>query len=132
MPPPGRDGSTERQRITLTEIRRTVAARGYPPSVREIGEVVGLTSPSSVNYQLKALERKGYIRRDPHRPRALEGSCCRTSLTTPAVATTGPLPIRTAGRADRGRRSDSWPRSRWRVLFPLPAELVGDGELFPA
>ena len=70
--PAGADGLTERQRRILEEIKHAVETRGYPPSVREIGEVVGLTSPSSVNYQLKVLERKGYLRRDPHRPRALE------------------------------------------------------------
>ena len=68
----GPDGLTARQRRILNEIKHAVETRGYPPSVREIGEVVGLTSPSSVNYQLKALERKGFLRRDPNRPRAIE------------------------------------------------------------
>ena len=63
---------TVRQRRVLEVIRNSVDRRGYPPSLREIGEWVGLTSPSSVAHQLAALERKGYIRRDPNRPRAME------------------------------------------------------------
>ena len=66
------DGLTVRQRRVLEVIRNSVDRRGYPPSLREIGEAVGLTSPSSVAHQLAALERKGYLRKDPNRPRALE------------------------------------------------------------
>ena len=65
-------GLTVRQRRVLEVIRNSVDRRGYPPSLREIGEWVGLTSPSSVAHQLAALERKGFIRRDPNRPRAME------------------------------------------------------------
>lgn len=61
-----------RQQRVLEVIRDAVDQRGYPPSLREIGEAVGLTSPSSVAHQLKMLERKGYLRRDPNRPRAIE------------------------------------------------------------
>ena len=68
----GSDGLTVRQRKVLEVIRDAVAARGYPPSVREIGEAVGLTSPSSVAHQLRSLEQKGFLRRDPNRPRAIE------------------------------------------------------------
>jgi repressor LexA len=63
---------TARQRRILEFIRDWVERYGYPPSVREIGEAVGLVSPSSVAYQLKALETKGYLRRDPNRPRAVD------------------------------------------------------------
>src|SRR5690625_6378693 len=66
------DGLTGRQRLVLECIRSSVAERGYPPSMREIGAAVGLTSPSSVKHQLVALERKGFLRRDPNRPRAIE------------------------------------------------------------
>jgi repressor LexA len=66
------DGLTERQRRVLEVIRNSVDRRGYPPSLREIGEAVGLTSPSSVAHQLATLERKGFLRRDPNRPRAIE------------------------------------------------------------
>ena len=63
---------TTRQRRILEVIRDAVADRGYPPSIREIGEAVGLTSTSSVHSQLEALQRKGFIRRDPTKPRAIE------------------------------------------------------------
>ncbi len=72
---PGSGNSPElsaRQSRVLEVIRDAVDQRGYPPSLREIGEAVGLTSPSSVAHQLKMLERKGYLRRDPNRPRAIE------------------------------------------------------------
>ncbi|MFZ1362107.1 MAG: transcriptional repressor LexA [Candidatus Nanopelagicales bacterium] len=67
-----KDKLTKRQQGILDVIRAAVDERGYPPSVREIGEAVGLTSPSSVAHQLRTLEQKGYLRRDPNRPRALE------------------------------------------------------------
>ena len=56
----------------LDVIRASVTTRGYPPSIREIGDAVGLTSTSSVAHQLRTLERKGYLRRDPNRPRAVD------------------------------------------------------------
>jgi repressor LexA len=65
-------GLTQRQRMVLEVIRDSVQRRGYPPSMREIGEAVGLTSTSSVSHQLRALQRKGFLRRDPNRPRAVE------------------------------------------------------------
>ena len=65
-------GLTERQRTILDVIRASVSSRGYPPSIREIGDAVGLTSTSSVAHQLRTLERKGYLRRDPNRPRAVD------------------------------------------------------------
>ena len=70
--PPDASGLTPRQRRVLDVIRQALDDRGYPPSVREIGERVGLTSSSSVAHQLKSLEAKGFLRRDPNRPRALE------------------------------------------------------------
>ena len=69
---PSSDRLTPRQRRVLETIRSSVEARGYPPTMREIGESVGLASPSSVKHQLTTLERKGYLRRDPNRPRAIE------------------------------------------------------------
>jgi repressor LexA len=65
-------GLTPRQRRILEFIRDAVEARGYPPSIREMGDAVGLASSSSVAHQLKMLEQKGFLRRDPNRPRALE------------------------------------------------------------
>src|SRR3954469_24264655 len=70
--PPDATGLTPRQRRVLEVIRDSVERRGYPPSMREIGEAVGLTSTSSVSHQLATLERKGFLRRDPNRPRAVE------------------------------------------------------------
>ena len=101
MPSTDLDGLTARQRAVLETIREAVETRGYPPSMREIGEAVGLTSPSSVAHQLSTLERKGYLRRDPNRPRAIEvvhpddGRRART----PVEVSSGD------GAARRGRRS---------------------------
>src|SRR5947209_4459485 len=76
---------TERQRTILNVIRESVTSRGYPPSIREIGDAVGLTSTSSVAHQLRTLERKGFLRRDPNRPRAVD---VRSSEETAAAAAT--------------------------------------------
>ena len=65
------EGATERQRRILEVIEEFRAERGYPPSVREIGERVGLSSLSTIHAHLKTLERRGYITRDPTKPRAL-------------------------------------------------------------
>lgn len=70
--PADADGLTLRQRRILEMIKTTVESRGYPPSIREMGDAVGLASSSSVAHQLKVLETKGFLRRDPNRPRALE------------------------------------------------------------
>ncbi|MGV1003726.1 MAG: transcriptional repressor LexA [Candidatus Nanopelagicales bacterium] len=72
--PPGdeRPALTSKQAAILTTIQAALTSHGYPPSVREIGVAVGLASPASVTHQLRALEEKGYLRRDPHRRRALE------------------------------------------------------------
>src|SRR5690625_6196322 len=69
---PVTESLTRRQRLVLETITAAIAAHGYPPSMREIGDTVGLTSSSSVSHQLQALERKGFLRRDPKRPRAME------------------------------------------------------------
>jgi repressor LexA len=66
--------ATERQRSILDVIRRFTAERGYPPSVREIGELVGLSSSSTIHAHLKALERRGLISRDPTKPRAMRSN----------------------------------------------------------
>src|SRR3954462_6386237 len=70
--PPDASGLTPRQTKVLLSIKDCIEKRGYPPSMREIGEAVGLTSSSSVAHQLKVLEEKGFLKRDPNRPRALE------------------------------------------------------------
>ena len=66
------EGLTDRQRQTLQFISDTVTERGYPPSVREIGEAMGLASSSTVHSHMQALQRKGYIKIDPTKPRAIE------------------------------------------------------------
>src|SRR5215203_1691669 len=70
--PADEHGLTPRQRRILEVISAAVESRGYPPSIREMGEAVGLASSSSVAHQLRTLEQKGFLRRDPNRPRALE------------------------------------------------------------
>src|SRR4051812_36587899 len=70
--PPDATGLTPRQTKVLLSIKDSIEKRGYPPSMREIGEAVGLTSSSSVAHQLRVLEEKGFLKRDPNRPRALE------------------------------------------------------------
>jgi len=135
---PDDSGLTPRQQAILRVIEETMADRGYPPSVREIGQGVGLTSPSSVAHQLKALEELGYLRRDPNRPRALV--VARPS-GTPAAAPT-PAPIST-GDELLGSSAVSVPlvgriaaggpilaEQRTEDVMPLPRDLVGDGELF--
>jgi repressor LexA len=142
--PADETGLTARQRAILAMIRETVETRGYPPSVREIGEGVGLTSPSSVAHQLGTLERMGYLRRDPNRPRALvvaEPAAPPVSLTAPAA------PALRAVVADEpdvhrpeaayvpvvGRIAAGGPilaEQEVEAVFPLPRDLVGDGELF--
>ena len=76
-----------RARAVYETVRDAVTAHGYPPSMREIGAAVGLTSPSSVKHQLDKLERLGLVRRDPNRPRALEVILPVQSASTPAAET---------------------------------------------
>ncbi len=76
------DQLTERQRRILEHITSTVESRGYPPSVREIGEAVGLQSPSSVHAQLASLAEKGYLTKDPSRPRAIRVHSPETKRTS--------------------------------------------------
>lgn len=117
---------TNRQRTILTMIHEHVAEHGYPPSVREIGDAVGLRSPSSVHAQLETLARKGYLRRDPTKPRALElGRDPETDLEMrPAASRNIPLvgEIAAGGPILAEQHVDS--------VYTLPKELVGDGRLF--
>lgn len=132
----GRDtGLTERQRTILEVIRASVTSRGYPPSIREIGDAVGLTSTSSVAHQLRTLERKGYLRRDPNRPRAVDvrGSDeMATPVVTTDVAGSDALPeptfVPVLGRIAAG--GPILAEEAVEDVFPLPRELVGEGSLF--
>ena len=141
----GGDALTARQRLVLDTIRASVEQRGYPPSMREIGEAVGLTSPSSVKHQLTVLERKGYLRRDPNRPRAIEvvhpdDSRAITTLggrfgrrigedsIAPGDANPAPAYVPLVGRIAAG--GPILAEQVVEDVFPLPRQLVGDGELF--
>ena len=123
------EGLTPRQRRVLEVIRDWVDRLGYPPSVREIGEAVGLTSTSSVAHQLRALERKGYLRRDPNRPRAV-GVLPPDSQPDAAEAATLPRPtyVPVVGRIAAG--GPILAEQAIEDVFPLPREIVGDGSLF--
>jgi repressor LexA len=123
---PGSNSLTGRQQRILEVIREAVESRGYPPSVREIGEAVGLRSPSSVHSQLATLERGGYLRRDPSRPRAIEVHFDPdTELTIPASATKH-VPL--VGEIAAG--APILAEERVEQVYPLPKDLVGDGTLF--
>jgi repressor LexA len=127
-------GLTERQRTILDVIRNSVTTRGYPPSIREIGDAVGLTSTSSVAHQLRTLERKGYLRRDPNRPRAVDvrGSDEQVTAVATDVAGSDALPVPTfvpvLGRIAAG--GPILAEEAVEDVFPLPRELVGEGSLF--
>jgi repressor LexA len=126
---------TERQRTILEMIRASVTTRGYPPSIREIGDAVGLTSTSSVAHQLRTLERKGFLRRDPNRPRAVDvrsaEDVARAEVTTD-VAGSDALPeptyVPVLGRIAAG--GPILAEEAVEDVFPLPRELVGEGSLF--
>ncbi len=117
---------TDRQRQVLTYIDAIIRERGYPPSVREIGKAVGLTSPSTVHSHLNSLQKLGYLRRDPTKPRAIEvrweaGSdavvdrrpVCHVPLVGDVAAGTGVLAAENVEE-----------------VMPLPSDLTGEGELF--
>ncbi|MGD2100804.1 MAG: transcriptional repressor LexA [Acidimicrobiia bacterium] len=117
---------TERQQQVLDYIKRTVEERGYPPSVREIGEAVGLSSPSSVHAQLNSLVAAGMIKKDPAKPRAI------------MITDETPAPAETDDRSTRkvpvlGRIAAGAPilaAEQVDEFMSLPTELVGDGPVF--
>lgn len=124
---------TEKQQAILEFISRSVESRGYPPSMREIGDAVGLSSLSSVTHQLSRLELAGYLRRDPNRPRALE-VLVELASTSQALADSPQLqPEETAYVPLVGRIAAGVPITADQQvdeLVPLPRALVGDGQLF--
>ena len=126
---------TERQRTILDVIRASVTSRGYPPSIREIGDAVGLTSTSSVAHQLRTLERKGYLRRDANRPRAVDvRSADDVAAAAPVTDVAGsdalpqPTYVPVLGRIAAG--GPILAEQAVEDVFPLPRELVGEGTLF--
>jgi repressor LexA len=137
---------TWRQRKVLQVIRDSVQKRGYPPSMREIGEAVGLTSTSSVSYQLSTLQRKGYLHRDVGRPRTVEVRLPGHPAVRPEPSQNGvsevsepssdglDIPSQEATYVPLvGRIAAGVPITadqQIEEIFPLPRQLVGEGSLF--
>jgi repressor LexA len=131
---------TWRQRKVLQVIRDSVQRRGYPPSMREIGEAVGLTSTSSVSYQLSTLQSKGYLRRDAGRPRTVEvrlpgHPAIRPEAEEPEearlaldIASQDAAYVPWVGRIAAG--GPILAEEAIEDIFPLPKQLVGAGTLF--
>jgi repressor LexA len=127
---------SDKQREILSVIQASVARRGYPPSMREIAEAVGLASLSSVSHQLGQLELSGYLRRDPNRPRALEvlidlepdpsHAVDSDALPGPSVGDAAMVPL--VGRIAAGIPITA--DQMVEEVVPLPRQLVGKGELF--
>ncbi|HVL86280.1 MAG TPA: transcriptional repressor LexA [Pseudonocardia sp.] len=143
-PPTDPAGLTPRQRRVLEVIRDWVERFGYPPSVREIGDAVGLTSTSSVHHQLRTLERKGYLRRDPNRTRAVNvrGPEDLTAVVEPTADDPGaagepgelrahrPTPAFVPVLGDIAAGGPILAEQAVQSVFPLPREIVGEGTLF--
>ena len=129
---------TWRQRKVLQVIRDSVQRRGYPPSMREIGEAVGLTSTSSVSYQLSTLQRKGYLRRDIGRPRTVEVRLPGHSAVRPDqdlndeptmdIASQEAAYVPMVGRIAAG--GPILAEQYIEDIFPLPKQVVGEGTLY--
>jgi repressor LexA len=142
-PPTDTGGLTPRQRKVLEVIRDWVERFGYPPSVREIGDAVGLTSTSSVHHQLRTLERKGYLRRDPNRTRAVDvrgpdemaddretgpGEVGHDGAAGPLARRPEPAFVPLLGDIAAGGPIVA--EQAVQSVFPLPREIVGEGTLF--
>ena len=143
MPDPA-TGLTRRQQAILDVIRESVERRGYPPSIREICEAAGLASTSSVAHQLSVLERKGFLRRDPNRPRAVDvrtsaddseklgekPKAARRALAVVDQAPRGEAPVfvPVVGRIAAG--GPILAEQMIEDVLPLPKSLVGEGTLF--
>ena len=135
--PADESGLTPRQRKVLEVIRESVERRGYPPTVREIGEAVGLTSTSSVSHQLTMLQKKGFLRRDPSKPRAVDvrlpgevAAALERAVDDAAERAAHPQPayVPVVGRIATG--GPILAEQVVEEVFPLPRELVGSGTLF--
>lgn len=119
--------------MIMTVINDAIEEHGYPPSIREIGDAVGLQSTSSVAYQLRALERKGYLIRDAHKPRAVD---VRTPSSSRQPSRRAQLPrgashpsfIPYVGRIAAG--GPILAEQSIEAVYPLPEEFVGSGENF--
>jgi repressor LexA len=144
--PPDATGLTPRQTKVLLSIKDSIEKRGYPPSMREIGQAVGLTSSSSVAHQLRVLEEKGFLKRDPNRPRALEVFLPEVMAARRSMGSTTTEPESSYDETGVG---DAMPAATYvpmvgriaaggpilaeetlEEVFPLPKQLVGEGTLF--
>ena len=138
--PADESGLTPRQRKVLEVIRDSVERRGYPPTIREIGEAVGLSSTSSVSHQLSTLQKKGFLRRDATKPRAVDvrmpGEAAAANAAADQVrdeaaeraAHPTPAYVPVIGRIAAG--GPILAEQAVEDVFPLPRELVGSGTLF--
>ena len=117
---------TKRQQEILDFIDRQNRERGYPPSVREIGQAVGLTSPSTVHSHLNTLQKHGYLRRDPAKPRALEVRYDPNSGAVIDRAAVTHVPL----VGDVAAGTDVLAHENVEELMPLPTEFTGEGELY--
>jgi len=113
---------TRRQHEILDYIRSEIHRRGFPPSVREIGEAVGLSSSSTVHSHLAALEKKGFIRRDPSKPRALEVLDYRDTERAIDYGAVQAVPV--VGQVAAG--SPILAAENIESTMPLPAEMAGE------
>ena len=120
------EGLTDRQRQTLQFVAETVAERGYPPSVREICEALGLASSSTVHSHLQALQRKGYVRIDPTKPRAIELLFDPETGLAAEKRPARSVPL--LGRIAAG--TPILAEEHVEEIYPMPSDLVGDGNVF--
>ncbi|MDU0477874.1 transcriptional repressor LexA [Staphylococcus chromogenes] len=134
---------SDRQRRILEVIRDAVVLRGYPPSIREIGDAAGLQSTSSVAYQLRQLEEKGFLRRDPNKPRAVDVRVLPDSNKKKSGPKVGWKEAKKSGTPEGATPANFIPivgniaagnpilaEQHIEDYFPMPAEVVGDGDLF--
>ncbi len=117
---------TAKRREILHFITAELRKRGYPPSVREIGEAVGLTSSSTVHAHLATLQRHGYLRRDPTKPRAIEVRYDEASGAALERRPTRHIPL----VGDVAAGTDVLAQENVEELLPLPADFTGEGQLF--
>jgi repressor LexA len=117
---------TKRQRQILEFIEQQTIERGFPPSVREIGTAVGLTSPSTVHSHLNSLTKMGYLRRDPTKPRAIEVRWDPNSGVAIQRRPVRHVPL----VGDVAAGTDVLAHENVEELFPVPTDFTGDGELF--
>ncbi|TQL56301.1 repressor LexA [Propioniferax innocua] len=145
---PHLDELTPRQRRLLEVIKNAVTLNGYPPSIREMGDQIGLSSTSSVSHQLRVLEERGFLRRDPRRPRALEVLLPEDGGQTPLeepphvvgvhnddfdvtdIGESFPdaINVPVVGRIAAG--GPILAEEQVEQVFPLPKQLVGEGTVF--